>query len=48
MNMETNKKRTRDDVRKAFREFMQQKREENEAAIGRLKLYSEKRQAGLI
>ena len=46
--METNKKRTRDDVRKAFREFMQQKREENEAAINRLKLYSEKRQAGLI
>jgi hypothetical protein len=46
--METAKKRNRDDVRKAFREFMRQKREENEAAISRLKLYSEKRQAGLI
>ena len=48
MFMEVTRKRTRDDVRKAFREFMQQKREENEAAISRLKLYSEKRQAGLV
>ena len=46
--METIKKRTRDDVRKAFREFMRQKREENEAAIGRLKMFSERRQAGII
>ena len=41
-------KRTREEVCAAFREYMREKREENEAAQGRLKLFHQKRVAGLI
>ena len=41
-------KRTREEVRAAFREYMREKREENEAAQDRLKLFHQKRVAGLI
>ena len=41
-------KRTREEVRAAFREYMHEKREENEAAQERLKLFHQKRVAGLI
>ena len=46
--METAKKRTREEVRAAFREYMHEKREENEAAQERLKLFHQKGVAGLI
>ena len=41
-------KRTRDEVRAAFREYMREKREENEAAQIRLQLYQQKRLAGIL
>ena len=46
--METTKKRTREEVRAAFREYMHDRKEENEAAKERLKLFHQKRVAGLI
>ena len=39
-------KRTREEVRAAFREYMREKREENEAAQIRLQMYHQKRVAG--
>ena len=41
-------KRTREEVRAAFREYMREKREENEAAQIRLQIYHQKRLAGVI
>ena len=41
-------KRTREEVRAAFREYMREKREENEAAQIRLQEYHQKRLAGAI
>ena len=41
-------KRTRDEVRAAFREYMREKREDNEAAQIRLQMFNQKRVAGLI
>lgn len=46
--METTKKRTREEVRAAFRAFMREKEEERKAAEIRLELYHKKRLAGLI
>ena len=41
-------KRTREEVRAAFREYLREKREENEAAQIRLQMYHQKRLAGVI
>ena len=41
-------KRTREEVRAAFREYMREKREENEAAQVRLEMFRKKRLAGAI
>ena len=46
--MEKTKKRTREEVRAAFRAFMREKEEERKAAEIRLELYHKKRLAGLI
>ena len=46
--METTKKRTREEVRAAFRDFMREKEEERKAARIRLELYTKKRLAGLV
>ena len=43
--METTKKRTREEVRAAFRDFMREKEEERKAAQIRLELYHQKRAA---
>ena len=41
-------KRTREDVRAAFREYMREKQKENEAAKIRLQMYHERRLAEVI
>jgi len=41
-------KRTREEVRAAFREYMREKRKEDEAAQDRLKLFHQKWVAGLV
>lgn len=41
-------KRTREEVRAAFRQFMREKREENEAAQIRLQEFNQKRLAGSL
>ena len=41
-------KRTREEVRAAFKKYMREKREENEAAQTRLQVYHQKRMAGVI
>ena len=41
-------KRTREEVRAAFKEYMHEKSKENEAAQIRLQLYKQKRLAGGI
>jgi hypothetical protein len=41
-------KRTREEVRAAFREYMREQQEENEAAQERLQRYHKKRMAGTI
>ena len=41
-------KRTKEEVRAAFREYMREKREENEAAQIRLQMYHQKRLAEAI
>ena len=41
-------KRTREEVRAAFREYMREKRQEDEAAQDRLKLFHQKWVAGLV
>lgn len=41
-------KRTREEIRAAFREYMREKREENEAAQARLEMFRKKRLAGVI
>jgi len=41
-------KRTRDEVRAAFREYMREKQKENEAAQIRLQMYQQKRLAGIV
>lgn len=46
--METTKKRTREEVRAAFRAFMREKEEERKAAQIRLELCHQKRLAGLV
>ena len=46
--METIKKRTREEVRAAFRAYMREKEEERKAAQIRLEAYHQKRLAGLI
>ena len=46
--METTKKRTREEVRAAFRAFMREKEEERKAAQARLEVYHQKRLAGLV
>ena len=46
--METLKKRTREEVRAAFRAYMREKEEERKAAQIRLEAYHQKRLAGLI
>ncbi|MBO4563870.1 MAG: hypothetical protein J5720_00380 [Bacteroidaceae bacterium] len=46
--METTKKRTREEVRAAFRAFMHEKEEERKAAQIRLEAYHERRLAGLV
>lgn len=46
-NMETIK-RTREEVRAAFKEYMREKKKENEAAQIRLQTYHQKRLAGVI
>ena len=46
--METTKKRTREEVRAAFRAFMREKEEERKAAQIRLEAYHERRLAGLV
>lgn len=48
IDMETTKKRTREEVRAAFRAFMREKEEERKAAQIRLELYHQKRLAGLV
>ena len=46
--MEATKKRTREEVRAAFRAFMREKEEERKAAQMRLEAYHERRLAGLV
>ena len=46
--METTTKRTREEVRAAFRAYMREKEEERKAAEFRLELYHQKRLAGLV
>ena len=41
-------KRTREEVRAAFREYMREKRKENEAAQARLQHYKKQRLAGAV
>ncbi len=41
-------KRTREQVRAAFREYMREKQEENKAAQIRLQMFHQKRLAGVI
>lgn len=41
-------KRTREEVRAAFREYMREKKQEDEAAQDRLKLFHQKWVAGLV
>ena len=48
INMETTKKRTREEVRAAFKAFMREKEEERKAAEIRLEMYHQKRLAGLV
>jgi len=48
IDMETTKKRTREEVRAAFKAFMREKEEERKAAEIRLELYHQKRLAGLV
>jgi hypothetical protein len=48
IDMETTKKRTREEVRAAFKAFMREKEEERKAAQIRLELYHQKRLAGLV
>ena len=40
--------RTREEVRAAFREYMREKRQEDEAAQDRLKLFRQKWVAGMV
>lgn len=46
--METSKKRSREEVRAAFKAFLREKEEERKAAEIRLELYHQKRLAGLV
>ena len=46
--METTKKRTREEVRAAFRAFMREMEEERKAALIRLEAYHQRRLAGLV
>ena len=46
--MEVTKKRTREEVRAAFRAYLREKEEERQAAQLRLEAYHQKRLAGLV
>ena len=48
IDMETTTKRTREEVRAAFRAYMREKEEERKAAEIRLELYHQKRLAGRV
>jgi hypothetical protein len=47
-SMETTKKRTREEVRAAFKEFLRKKKENQEEALARLEAYHQHRLAGIL
>lgn len=47
-SMETTKKRTREEVRAAFKEFLRKKKENQEEALARLEAFHQHRLAGIL